>query len=49
MKLFEEQIVKQSIILLKDEDNLNLGIEKIFINLEEEKRRDRRNKRKKTG
>lgn len=32
--LFEERIVKQSIILLRDEENLNIGIEKIFIDLE---------------
>jgi len=38
LTLFEERIVKQSIILLKDEENLNLGIEKIFINLEKEKK-----------
>jgi hypothetical protein len=30
LNLFEEQIVKQSIMLLKDSDNLNTGIEKIF-------------------
>ena len=35
LTLFEEIIVKRSIILLKDEENLNLGIEKIFIKLEE--------------
>ena len=39
LTLFEEKIVKQSVRLLKDEDNLNLGIEKIFINLEEQERR----------
>ena len=38
LTLFEERIVKQSIILLKDEENLNLGIEKIFINLEKAKK-----------
>lgn len=38
LTLFEERIVKQSIILLKDEENLNLGIEKIFVNLEKEKK-----------
>lgn len=38
LTLFEERIVKQSILLLKDEENLNLGIEKIFINLEKEKK-----------
>ena len=36
--LFEEKIVKQSIILLKDEENLNIGIEKIFIDLEKQKK-----------
>ncbi|XMB87131.1 hypothetical protein RJG79_04855 [Mycoplasmatota bacterium WC44] len=34
LTLFEESIVKTSIILLKDEDNPNLGIEKIFVDLE---------------
>ena len=43
--LFEEKIVKQSAILLRDEENLNLGIEKIFIDLEKEKR-DKKNKSK---
>lgn len=47
LTLFEERIVKQSIVLLKDEENLNLGIEKIFINLEKEKRK-RKLARKKT-
>lgn len=37
--LFEEKIVKQSIILLRDEENLNIGIEKIFIDLEKSKNR----------
>lgn len=37
LTLFEEKIVKQSIILLRDEENLNIGIEKIFIDLEKEK------------
>ncbi|MDC0558900.1 hypothetical protein OAO42_00660 [Candidatus Izimaplasma bacterium] len=37
LTLFEERIVKQSIILLRDEENLNLGIEKIFIDLEKKK------------
>lgn len=46
LTLFEEKIVKQSIMLLRDEENLNLGIEKIFINLEEEKKRLRRRKKK---
>jgi len=34
--LFEEKIVKMSVAFLKDEPNLNLAIEKIFINLEKE-------------
>ncbi|MBU1020117.1 MAG: hypothetical protein KJ847_02800 [Firmicutes bacterium] len=38
LTLFEEQIVKTSVELLRDEQNLNLGIEKIFIDLEKEKR-----------
>ena len=46
LTLFEEKIVKQSIILLKDEENLNIGIEKIFIDLEKE-RKLLRNKNKK--
>lgn len=36
LMLFEELIVKRSIVLLRDEENLNIGIEKIFINLEKE-------------
>lgn len=32
--LFEEKIVKTSVKLLMDEDNLNVAIEKIFANLE---------------
>ncbi len=47
MTLFEEKIIKQSVVLLRDEENLNLGIEKIFINLEEEsKPKTRRGRRK---
>ncbi|QVK20961.1 hypothetical protein KHQ82_01090 [Mycoplasmatota bacterium] len=38
LTLFEEKIVKTSIILLKDEENLNVGIEKIFVNLEKTRR-----------
>ncbi len=44
LTLFEERIVKLSIRLLRDEENLNLGIEKIFIDLENE-RQERRTKR----
>jgi hypothetical protein len=47
LTLFEERIVKQSILLLKDETNLNWGIEKIFIDLEEREHRKRRKKNKK--
>jgi hypothetical protein len=32
--LFEEKIIKMSIRLMMDEDNLNLAIEKVFVNLE---------------
>lgn len=39
LTLFEERIVKLSIKLLRDEENLNIGIEKIFIDLEEKERR----------
>ena len=39
LSLFEEKIVKQSILLLRDEDNLNMGIEKIFVNLEKESKK----------
>jgi len=39
LTLFEEKIVKQSIILLRDEENLNEGIEKIFIDLQEQDRK----------
>jgi hypothetical protein len=45
LTLFEETIVKRSIVLLRDEENLNIGIEKIFINLEEKKRRRKRKKK----
>lgn len=41
MMLFEEKIVKLSVTFLKDEDNLNIAIEKIFINLEKANRRKR--------
>lgn len=44
--LFEEKIVKQSIVLLKDEENLNIGIEKIFVDLEKDKRSRNRDKEK---
>lgn len=43
--LFEEKIVKDSVLFLKDEENLNEAIEKIFVNLETERRM---NKNKKT-
>jgi len=49
LTLFEERIVKQSILLLKDEENLNLGIEKIFINLEKEKKEPSKRKPNKKG
>lgn len=39
LTLFEEVIVKRSIILLREEENLNIGIEKIFINLDKEDKR----------
>jgi len=42
MTLFEEEIVKESVRLLRDEENLNLGIEKIFINLEEKEKTKRK-------
>ena len=42
LSLFEEQIVKQSIVLLRDSENLNKGIEKIF-----RKKEISRNKNKK--
>lgn len=47
LNLFEEQIVKQSIVLLRNEDNLNYGIEKIFIDLDEQRKRNRNKKQKK--
>ncbi|MBN2540877.1 MAG: hypothetical protein JXB08_05060 [Bacilli bacterium] len=37
--LFEEKIVKTSVKLLMDEENLNLAIEKIFVNLDDEKKK----------
>lgn len=45
LSLFEEKIVKHSIVLLRDEENLNIGIEKIFINLEAEERENRKKKK----
>lgn len=45
LTLFEERIVKLSIRILRDEEDLNKGIEKIFIDLEEEKKRSRRRKK----
>ncbi len=38
--LFEEKIVKTSVKLLMDEDNLNVAIEKIFVNLDNEKKKN---------
>jgi len=46
LNLFEEIIVKRSIVLLRDEENLNVGIEKIFINLEKEHRRKKQKRAK---
>jgi hypothetical protein len=34
--LFEEEIIKKSVRLLTDEENVNLAIEKIFVDLEKE-------------
>jgi hypothetical protein len=45
LTLFEEKIVKISIDLLRDEENLNEGIEKIFIDLDEENKKRKRIKR----
>lgn len=45
LTLFEEIIVKRSIVLLREEDNLNVGIEKIFINLDKENKRKKRKKK----
>jgi hypothetical protein len=39
MNLFEETIIKQSVKLLMDEENVNVAIEKIFVNLEKETKR----------
>ncbi|MBN2604760.1 MAG: hypothetical protein JXR62_02905 [Bacilli bacterium] len=49
LTLFEEQIVKSSVELLRDEQNLNLGIEKIFIDLEKARKvRVKKSKKKPT-
>jgi len=45
LTLFEEVIVKKSIVLLRDEENLNVGIEKIFINLDKEEKKKIHKKR----
>ena len=37
--LFEEKIIKISIHLLSDEENLNLAIEKVFVNLDDHRKR----------
>jgi len=41
--LFEEKIVKMSVAFLKDEPNLNLAIEKVYINLEHSKNNHHQN------
>jgi len=41
LMLFEEKIVKMSVRFLRDEPNLNLAIEKIFINLDEPRSREK--------
>ena len=44
LTLFEEQIVKQSVKLLKGEQDLNLGIENIFVNWDKlKKKKNRKN------
>lgn len=42
LTLFEERIVKLSIHLLKNEEDLNQGIEKYFISLDEDKKKRRK-------
>lgn len=42
--LFEEAIVKKSVRLLMDEENLNVAIEKIFVNLDKETKRQEEHK-----
>lgn len=42
--LFEEKIVKMSVAFLKDEPNLNLAIEKVYINLERKNKTSRSKK-----
>lgn len=46
LTLFEEQIVKQSVILLKGEQDLNLGIESIFVNWDKLKEKKKKHKEK---
>jgi len=45
MTLFEEKIVKIGVKLMRDEENLNLGIEKYFIDLEKDNLEKIRNKK----
>lgn len=46
LTLFEERIVKQSIKLLKGEQDLNLGIESIFVNWEKLLKKKSKNRKK---
>lgn len=45
--LFEEAIIKRSVKLMMNEENLNLAIEKIFINLDSASKRQLKNRTKK--
>ena len=48
--LFEEKIIKISVKLMMDEENLNLAIEKIFVNLESiDKQRKQNNTKRNNG
>lgn len=47
MILFEESIVKSAVQIMRDEDDLNLGIEKAFIDFEEKRRYGRKKSQKK--
>jgi hypothetical protein len=37
--LFEEAIIKKSVKLLMDEENINIALEKTFVNLDKEAKR----------
>ncbi|MBI9009389.1 MAG: DUF998 domain-containing protein [Tenericutes bacterium] len=46
MNLFEEAIIKKSVMLLMNEDDLNIAIERLFVNLDKETKRQEEHKAK---